>query len=390
MGTTNKANDDESAAVPTRISLCCWRKEGLYHAVMSEDEVLGRCGSDIPPSTSSSSGSSAKRSAIASTILVLSLAAMIIFATGYVAGERHGERLGVSIGASNSDLLGRGHDAHDGTVTTGSQNTKTYQKFLVFAEQRSGSRFLTELLDDHPQVRCSNEELNHPGSAINIKHLSLDDYLAELDKAYQRVFQNSKHGSPREEQIKAVGFKVMYNQGVVHYGSDLMEKLDEMNIKVIHLERRNKLLQYISEMSNEKDKQIKAEGKDSDKHIAHPTTPEEAERIRDEITVNGRPSKVLHFMQKKFEGDKEVSDLVSEHLHDYARVIYEQLSDKTEEEMATLFDFLGVDKRNVHSRMEKIHKGKPTRSYFAEKDQEELRVALEESDFAWVLDGWRM
>jgi len=384
MGATNKSNDDERVAVPTRSSLCCWRTEGLYHAVMSEDEETVPSGSDIPPSASSSTGSSAKRSVIASTILVLSLAAITIFATGFVAGERRGERLGMSIGASNNDLLGRGHDAHDDRPTV------AYQKFLVFAEQRSGSRFLTDLLDDHPQVRCSNEELNHPGSAINVKHLSLNDYLAELEKAYQRVF--SKNGSSREDksQIKAVGFKVMYNQGVVHYGSGLMEKLDEMNIKVIHLERRNKLLQYISEMSNEKDKQIKAEGKDSEKHIAHPTTPEEAERIRDEITVNGRPSKVLHFMQRKSEGDKEVSDLVSEHLDDYARVIYEQLSDKTEEEMAKLFNFLGVDKRHVHSRMEKIHRGKPTRSYFAEKDQEGLRVALEESDFAWVLDGWRM
>ena len=391
MSTHSKANDNEGdecvAVVPTSVSVCCCRRKVLYHAVVPLDEEIGgRAGS---VSSSFSPVGSTKRSIIITAVLLF--AAILLFVAGFMTGERHEERLGLSLVESSSDLLVQGDDELEIDIAGGIDVTESYeyQKFLVFAEQRSGSRFLTELLDNHPQVRCSNEELDHPGSAINVKHLSLDEYTEELEKAYQRVLQHPTHDSPRDEQTRAVGFKVMYNQGVRYYGSELMEQLNEMNIKVIHLERKNKLLQYISEMSNEKDKQMMAKSKSGEKHVAHPTSPEDAKRIRDEITVNGRPSKVLHFMQKKSGEDKEVSELVSKYLHDYVLLIYEQLSDKTEEEMAKLFDFLGVEKRQVKSTMKKIHTGKLIRTYFEEKDQEGLRAALEESEeFAWVLDGW--
>ena len=51
----------------------------------------------------------------------------------------------------------------------------------------------------------------------------------------------------------------MYNQGPTHYGKDLMARLDERGIKVVHLIRSNKLLQYISFESNEKDKHLMAD-----------------------------------------------------------------------------------------------------------------------------------
>ena len=384
-----------------------------YHAANVADEELGNGSSihnhsPLSPSTPCARLGSKRRSAVVTISLVA--AAIVIFVTGYTAGERHEKKL-LGLGlplVANSDLLDEDDDTvevadaeaiaafeDDDDASGGRDNNpsttaaeSSYQKFLVFAEQRSGSRFLTDLLDDHPHVRCGNEELNQKGASMNFKHSSLDDYMNMLEDTFQRLYETPTSHSP-VGQSKVVGFKVMYNQGVTHYGKDLMAKLDEAGIKVIHLIRRNKLLQYISFASNEKDKHMKAEDTDS-KHNAHPKTKEEAELIRDEMTISGKPGKVLPFMEEKTEADTKVSNLVSSYLDsdNYAFVDYEDLSDKTDEEMARLFYLLGVEAQRVETHMEKIHEGKQTRSYFKRNQQEALKEALEQSQYSWVLDGW--
>lgn len=292
-------------------------------------------------------------------------------------------------GTSGLDIDTTNNENNDDDDDTDNDNGKyiapsvPYDKFLVFAQQRSGSRFLTDLLDDHPHVRCGNEELNHPGKSLNLKHLSVDDYMTALDEVYDRLFQTKTHSTP-EGKSTVVGFKVMYNQGAMHYGEDLMAKLDEAGVKVVHLVRRNKLLQYISQMSNEADKKMNSD------HDAHPKTKEEAERIRDELTVSGKPEKVLRWMEDKAEEDTKIANLISAHLEstNYAFVDYEDLSAKTDREVARLFDLLGVEEKRVETELEKIHEGKKTRKYFVSKQQKPLKEALEHSEFAWVLDGW--
>ena len=107
--------------------------------------------------------------------------------------------------------------------------------------------------------------------------------------------------------------------------------------------------------------------------------------------MSGKPSKVLHFMRQKAEEDVRVSELIENNVarDRFAIVQYEYLSDHTQTVTARLFDLLGVDgEREVKTDMAKIHKDVPTRNYFKEEQREELRSALEQSEFAWVLDGW--
>jgi LPS sulfotransferase NodH len=287
-----------------------------------------------------------------------------------------------------------------------------YQRFLIFAEQRSGSRFLTDLLDDHDQIICGNEELNHKDTSMNLKHVTIEEYMTLLDETYDDVF-HSKTSLSSANTIGGnlvVGYKVMYNQGVTHFGKDLMARLDKAGIKVIHLIRRNKLLQYISFASNEKDKHLMADKKKAAelaaaaaaaaaaegggvplKHQAHPKTKEDAQRIRDELTISGKhPDKILSFMEAREADDRTVSSLVSTYLDtaNYAFVDYEDLSRETEVQMERLFDLLGVEQRKVQSQMEKIHEGKLTRDYFKKGQQDAVKEALEKSEFRWMLDGW--
>lgn len=327
---------------------------------------------------------------------------LCVFVAGFRSGEQHEmnllqntpaqqqqqeEQLGVAMPSPQEATI----------ISTTTQQSSNPEKFLVFAEQRTGSRFLTDLLDDHPRVRCGNEELNHPGSAVKVKDTTLDEYMDVLEDTWDRLWGTAGNHNHKQAEghaaagtAKAVGFKAMYNQGPMYYGDQLLSLLDENDVRVIHLVRRNKLMQYISTEANQIDKKHAAEAEAEGAHNAHPHTEEEAKKLR-KITVSGKPSKVLHFMRQKTEEDARVSELIENNVarDRFAIVQYEDLSDHTQTVTARLFDLLGVDdEREVKTDMAKIHKDIPTRNYFKEAQREELREALEQSEFAWVLDGW--
>lgn len=320
---------------------------------------------------------------------------LCVFVAGFRSGEQHEMNVLQSTPTQQQQLgvaMPSAQEATSSSSTNTEQSSKA-EKFLVFAEQRTGSRFLTDLLDDHPRVRCGNEELNHPGSAVKVKDTTLDEYMDVLEDTWDRLSGTAgNHNHKAEGQTaagtaKAVGFKAMYNQGPMYYGDQLLSLLDENDVRVIHLVRRNKLMQYISTEANQIDKKHAAKAEAEGAHNAHPHTEEEAEKLR-QITVSGKPNKVLHFMRQKTEEDAKVSDLIEASVRRdrFAIVQYEDLSDHTQTVTARLFDLLGVDdEREVKTDMAKIHKDVPTRNYFKEEQREELREALEQSEFAWVL-----
>ena len=326
-----------------------------------------------------------------------SLMAFALVLCVFVAGFRSGEQHEMNI-LQNSQTQQQPSAVQEATSSSSSTTTNAAdqpEKFLVFAEQRTGSRFLTDLLDDHPAVRCGNEELNHPGSAVKVKDTTLDEYMDVLEDTWDRLSETAGNHNHKAEgrtaagTAKAVGFKAMYNQGPTYYGDDLLSLLDENNVRVIHLVRRNKLMQYISTEANQIDKKHAAKEAEMD-HNAHPHSEEEANKLR-QITVSGKPNKVLHFMRQKTEEDARVSELIESNVarDHFAIVHYEDLSENTQTVTARLFDLLGVDDgREVKTDMAKIHKDIPTRNYFEEGQREALREALEQSEFAWVLDGW--
>jgi hypothetical protein len=87
-----------------------------------------------------------------------------------------------------------------------------------------------------------------------------------------------------------IGIKIMYSQGISKWGSRLVPDLANSTacgcqVHVVHLQRRNKLAQWISVKSNKLDKQLvnqqrKGKGADErgadDRHVAHPTNENDA------------------------------------------------------------------------------------------------------------------
>lgn len=271
------------------------------------------------------------------------------------------------------------------------QGTKEYEKFLIFAQQRSGSKFLTSLMNNHPQISCGNEELLHlipPPGDDALAGFDIDMYMKMVTGTFTQLVEGHALHSPNSmahvDTVTHVGFKIMYDQGLLQFQDQLLAKCDELGIKVIHLVRRNKLLQYVSYASNKKDRLENADG-----HVPHPTTEAEIKALA-EIRVPGKPDKVLKYLDRKNNDVKEMSNILAKYLEQpsLSTVNYEDLSADNDGEMARLFKFLDVKVQKVTTDLAKIHKDKKIHEYFEEEDQDALRDALKESEFAWILENW--
>lgn len=305
----------------------------------------------------------------------------------FVAGEMYGER---KAGRGSSSSSGNKSLRQSGVVQKFSGGEPMTQ-FIVISQQRSGSRFLTSLLDGHKNIRCGNEELlqwtkdhgGDPDNAANGKDLTgstVKDYATEMEAIMQRLPKEPTDGSPEGSPMTHVGFKIMYDQGILHFGEDLLQHLDDNNIKIIHLVRKNKLLQYVSKDSNNKDKGVEG-------HNAHPTTEEEAAQLRD-VTVDGKVKKIIKFLREKAGETKAATDLLDAHFgpEGYLTIYYEDLDEDNQREMDRIFDYLDVASVKVQSEYTKIHEGKRTREYFAEEDRAEVEAAIRDSRFADMLE----
>ena len=249
-----------------------------------------------------------------------------------------------------------------------------YRRTIVIASQRSGSFFLRDLLNGHQNIACESELLLSDDQVPT----NLEEYMATVERAYDWVKDRAKVNPD------VLCFKIMYNQGILQLGGNLMDRFNDAGIKVIHLLRKNKLHQYISSAKNS------ANGINSPgEHKAHPKSQTEAQHLRDELALKVEPDKVLQYMRRVALEDAAVSKL-ADHLspENYAKVYYEELCEDTFEEMKALFNYLGLEAQEVKAKAVKIHQGKPARTYFSKAYQAPLRKAVEGSEFAWTLDGW--
>jgi len=99
-------------------------------------------------------------------------------------------------------------------------------KFVLIAQQGSGTHLLRALLNSHPEIYC-DEELFVQGRSygeywIKKNHLTIPDYL--------NWFYNKKHNK------KIIGFDLKYNQLNLK-NDEIVYYLNDNNIKVLHLLR---------------------------------------------------------------------------------------------------------------------------------------------------------
>lgn len=102
-----------------------------------------------------------------------------------------------------------------------------FRRFMILGVPRSGSNWLQESLDYHPEIKCAGELLDHFTGSANPVRI--------LEELWDESIPNRN---------KAIGFKVFYNHCQQY--PEVWEYLKSSDVSVIVLERRNLLAQQTS------------------------------------------------------------------------------------------------------------------------------------------------
>ena len=123
-----------------------------------------------------------------------------------------------------------------------------YAKFMILAEARTGSTMLVRALTSHPSIRCFGEVFNKMVPFVAFGVDGYDNFSARERTRRDRDFTSflrERIYCSQPEEIRAVGFKTLYGQFWGFRG--LLEHLvDDAEIRVLHLKRRNILRMLVS------------------------------------------------------------------------------------------------------------------------------------------------
>lgn len=123
-----------------------------------------------------------------------------------------------------------------------------YIRFIVLAGARTGSTMLVQALNSSSHIRCFGEVFNADVDFIPFGVDGYDNFsvreraLRDQDVGaflQQRIFCRAPEGT------RAVGFKLLYGQGRQFPGL-LQRLIDDSEIRVLHLRRRNLLRSLVS------------------------------------------------------------------------------------------------------------------------------------------------
>jgi LPS sulfotransferase NodH len=120
--------------------------------------------------------------------------------------------------------------------------------FIVLSTQRSGSTFLTTLLNNHPEVECYGEMF----MKNNTRKIAYNAYRTDsFQRKFSYIFQRKKltysyleNFYSNIQNAKAAGFKLMYRQ-IKRY-PEIITWSNTHNVKIIHLIRANTLKMIVS------------------------------------------------------------------------------------------------------------------------------------------------
>ena len=123
-----------------------------------------------------------------------------------------------------------------------------YVRFIVLGDARTGSYMLAQALDSHPNITCFSELFYSQLDYVDFNVAGYDNNNPEdrvlRDQDFER-FLRERIFCQRPADTRAVGFKLLYAH--VWGFSGLLERLvEDTNIRVLHLRRRNLLRLLVS------------------------------------------------------------------------------------------------------------------------------------------------
>lgn len=232
---------------------------------------------------------------------------------------------------------------------------KEYKKFLIFAQGRTGSTVLTDLLHSHTDIFMYDEIFNKR----IIKHIN-------KPVAYANTLVRLQYRSP------VVGFKVKVYQLTKEHDLDPKKTLQRFlqdGWKIIYLERENKLDHALSNMI--------ANQRGAFHHTEH--TGSAVEQLTLELTYDDLREKIERRIERTKQEQKALEGIP------YCHIIYEQDLLRAEHHQETanrIFDYLEIPRLKVSTKFKKIN-NKSRKDLV--KNWDEIEKALEQSPYAKYL-----
>lgn len=244
--------------------------------------------------------------------------------------------------------------------------------FFLIAKQRSGSTWLMDLLNSHPEIMGLNELFMYDvyGSMPVLTNDAIPSWCSwsathpvsgrlEQTRNYFRYLDDVVFCD--RQGIKAPGVKVMYNQATSALG--LLAYIQQRGVKLIHLIRQNHLAAIVSAEA------VKV------RSVAHANAEVAA------VQIELEPESLL-FRLKQRQSEVQQATAFFESLGaPYVEVFYEDLLDDPAR-ARELLPFLGVADRELGSGLKKLN---PKRVVDSLSNADAVAKALESSEFAGLL-----
>jgi LPS sulfotransferase NodH len=244
---------------------------------------------------------------------------------------------------------------------------------IILTSQRTGSTFLAECLDAHPDVRCYGELLNGiartPVIVRDFKYVA-KTYRYIVSGAWRPIATMERCYARAEKPV--VAFQAMYNR--VNTRSVRRFLQERQDIRVIHLRRDNLLKQYVSKALLTKKRGVSKERPWSP-HTTSPVPP---------VSTRISPVKAIKEMRK-------VRDLFNEFELFFARhrkieLVYEQMingQSLSNAAWAAIGELLEIEPAEAASNQIKINPGDLRPMV---ENYDELADALKGTEFERFLD----
>ena len=195
---------------------------------------------------------------------------------------------------------------------------RRYKRFFVLTRSRTGSNLLVNFLNSHHAIYCENEIFQHLGD---------QSPESRLRQVYTR----------EPFYIRAKGFKIFYYHPLDNPDSSLWQHLiDDRDIAVIHLKRRNILRTVVSR---------EIAGYQDVWHTHHPTSPLAAHDKQVTLSIE----KTAHLLSRTRHWE-ELATRQFRH-HKVLELHYEELVKHTDSQWRKVTDFLGVDYKHPQTAL---------------------------------------
>jgi len=233
---------------------------------------------------------------------------------------------------------------------------KDYGKFLIISTERSGSSFLTTLLQSHPSIVCYTELFSVEQCSFGYPF-----FLSENDKTILLLRNKNNIKFLKKivfrgyfDDFKAVGFKAHYYQLANPFFEKAFKYLKKHSeIQIIHLIRRNFLLTLVSNELAKETKQyfkpdpIIAEKINNSGLLNEQFSGSKREKDSEFSCISLDFEKVRNY----FETTERSIELYKHDFrqHDIIEIYYEDLVQNLQNETNKLLNFLGVENKPLSS-----------------------------------------